>query len=298
MALISDIELLIIPAVYALCFGGLSYVLVKALREASDSYADEYTQDTSRQFEDIFLFIPPKRLLEIAWIAAIAVFLLFFFLTADLSSSNGVIRGLVIGVFMATLVLFTPSMMVKLLRIHRLNKFNEQLVDGLTTMSNALRAGFSIIQAFESVVSEGRNPIAQEFGMLLQQIRVGVKFEDALQDMDRRVGSEDLTLMLLSIETARQTGGNLTEVFDKIAATIRERMRIKGRIKSLTAQGRLQGIVVGAMPFILLVVLFILDPKMTLEFFTQITGIIALVGVVIMVALGGIIIRKIVRIEV
>ncbi len=298
MAFISDIELLIIPAVYALCFGGLSYVLVKALRDASDSYAEEYTQDASRQFEDIFLFIPAKRLLEIAWIAAIAVFLIFFFLTAELSSLKGMIRGLVIGMLMAVIVLFMPGMMIKILKLQRLSKFNEQLVDGLTTMSNALRAGFSIIQAFESVVSEGRNPIAQEFGMLLQQIRVGVKFEVALQDMDKRVGSEDLTLMLLSIETARKTGGNLTEVFDKIAATIRERMRIKGRIKSLTAQGRLQGIVVGAMPFILLVVLIILDPKMTLAFFTQMAGMIALGAVIIMVTLGGIIIRRIVRIEI
>lgn len=293
-----NIGLVLVPLLYAGCFAGLSFVLVKALQEASQSYADEYTTDTARQFEDIFLFIPPRRLLEIARIAALTTFLLFFFLLGDLASPLGLLRGLILGGIMATLVLFAPGIILKVLKRRRLERFNEQLVDGLSTMSNALRAGFSIIQAFESVVKERRNPIAQEFGMFLQQIRVGVKFEDALQDMDRRVGSEDLSLMLLSIETARRTGGNLTEVFDKIASTIRERMRIKGRIRSLTAQGRLQGMVVGAMPFLLLGVLIMLDPKMTLGFFTQLSGIIALIAVVIMVALGGLIIRKIVRIDI
>lgn len=293
-----NIGLVLVPLLYAGCFAGLSFVLVKALQEASQSYADEYTTDTARQFEDIFLFIPPRRLLEIARIAALTTFLLFFFLLGDLASPLGLLRGLILGGIMATLVLFAPGIILKVLKRRRLERFNEQLVDGLSTMSNALRAGFSIIQAFESVVKERRNPIAQEFGMFLQQIRVGVKFEDALQDMDRRVGSEDLSLMLLSIETARRTGGNLTEVFDKIASTIRERMRIKGRIRSLTAQGRLQGMVVGAMPFLLLGVLIMLDPKMTLGFFTQLSGIIALIAVIIMVALGGLIIRKIVRIDI
>lgn len=293
-----NIGLVLVPLLYAGCFAGLSFVLVKALQEASQSYADEYTTDTARQFEDIFLFIPPRRLLEIARIAALTAFLLFFFLLGDLASPLGLLRGFILGGIMATLVLFAPGIILKVLKRRRLERFNEQLVDGLSTMSNALRAGFSIIQAFESVVKERRNPIAQEFGMFLQQIRVGVKFEDALQDMDRRVGSEDLSLMLLSIETARRTGGNLTEVFDKIASTIRERMRIKGRIRSLTAQGRLQGMVVGAMPFLLLGVLIMLDPKMTLGFFTQLSGIIALIAVIIMVALGGLIIRKIVRIDI
>ena len=95
-----------------------------------------------------------------------------------------------------------------------------------------------------------------------------MKFEEALRKMEERVGSEDLTLMNQSIEIARMTGGNLTEVFEKIAATIRERMRIQQRIKSLTAQGRLQGIVVGAVPALLLFMMTLVDPKMMMPFFT------------------------------
>jgi tight adherence protein B len=116
--------------------------------------------------------------------------------------------------------------------------------------------------------------------------------------MEQRVGSEDLTLMVLAIETARQTGGNLTEVFEKIGSTIRERMRIQGRIRSLTAQGRLQGIIVGAMPFILMIVLTLLDPVMMSAFFHSKVGLMLIGMVVLFVMLGGLVIRKIIRIEV
>jgi tight adherence protein B len=195
-------------------------------------------------------------------------------------------------------MLFMPRGLVKILRIRRLERFNQQLVTALTGMSNALKAGFSIQQAFESVVKEGEAPIAQEFSMFLQQLRIGVTFEEAIEDMDRRIGSEDLTLMIQSIEIARQTGGNLTEVFDRIAATIRERQRIEGKIKSLTAQGKLQGMVVGAMPLLLGFALYVVDPGMMLGFVKSVIGLAVLVVIVIMELIGAFIIKKIVTIDV
>ena len=165
-------------------------------------------------------------------------------------------------------------------------------------MSNSLKAGFSILQAFESIVKEGQNPIAQEFGMFLHQLRVGVRFEDALAEMERRVSSEDLTLTVRAIEVARLTGGNLTDVLGKISETIRERQRIQGKIDSMTAQGRLQGIVVGAIPVLLLIVLAMMDPRMITNFVTSIPGIACLVFVVILETLGAVVIRRITRIEI
>jgi tight adherence protein B len=179
-----------------------------------------------------------------------------------------------------------------------LERFNGQLVNALSSMSNALKAGFSIQQAFESVVAERQNPIAQEYGMFLQQLRVGIAFEEALADLDRRMGSEDLTLMIQSIEIARQTGGNLTEVFDRIAETIRERRRIEGKIKSLTAQGKIQGNVVGAMPFVLGFAIYLLDPQMMMAFVTSYIGMFILLAVVLMEICGVLMIRKIVSIDV
>jgi tight adherence protein B len=123
-------------------------------------------------------------------------------------------------------------------------------------------------------------------------------FEDALADMDKRIGSEDLTLMIQSIEIARQTGGNLTEVFDRIAATIRERQRVEGKIKSLTAQGKIQGNVVGAMPLVLGLALYMLDPQMMLTFVQSYIGIFILLLVLVLEILGALVIRKIVSIDV
>jgi len=288
----------IAPSLFALSSTLLCFVLVRILREAEEGYASEYNTDTARQFEDLFLFISSQQLLIVSRILAVMMFTLLFFATGSLTSTSGVITGLVFGILGAVAMLFMPRVLVKVLRIRRLERFNRQLVTALTGMSNALKAGFSIQQAFESVVKEGEAPIGQEFSMFLQQLRVGVSFEEAIEAMDQRMGSEDLTLMIQSIEIARQTGGNLTEVFDRIAETIRERQRIEGKIKSLTAQGKLQGIVVGAMPFLLGFALYIIDPGMMLEFFSSMIGIIVLVFILFLEIMGALIIRKIVNIDV
>ncbi len=289
---------LLIPALYGVCFGGLVMLIGKAVVEGNEGYANTFAADTAREFEDIFLFIPAKRLADIARISALALFLLCFFIFGDFDDYGGMFRGGFFGIIFAVAALFAPRVALHLIKLRRLARFNSQLLDSLLSMSNALRAGFSILQAFETVVRERRNPISQEYGLFLQQIRLGVRFEDALNQMEQRVGSEDLTLMVVSIETARLTGGNLTEVFEKIAATIRERMRIQGRIRSLTAQGRLQGIIVGAMPFALMVVLTMLDPVMMGNFFHAKIGMVMIGAVVVLVALGALVIRKIIRIEV
>ena len=116
--------------------------------------------------------------------------------------------------------------------------------------------------------------------------------------MEKRVGSDDLSLVINAIETARKTGGNLTEIFEKIASTIRERMRIETRIQTLTAQGRLQGIVVSLMPIVIGVAMSIVDPGLMMPFVHSMTGVLIMAGVVLLIAIGGLVIRKIVDIDV
>ncbi len=286
-----------IPLLFMACFGLLSYLLLQGVREGLQNYNQVYAQATAQQYEDLFLFIPARRLADIARAGAVLVFILLFLLTGDFTPT-GALRGGILGGAAAVGALFVPGVLVRLLRRRRIERFNLQLVDALVSMSSALRAGFSILQAYESVVKQAQNPIAQEFTMFLQQVRVGVRFEDALHNMETRVPSEDLTLMNQSIEIARQTGGNLTEVFEKIAATIRERLRIEQRVRSLTAQGRLQGIVVGAVPVGLLVIMTLLDPGMMLPFFASRIGIGLLVLVAVLELGGVLLIRKIVSIKV
>ncbi len=294
----TSLQFWLIPALFALCFAGLTYVLLRALSTGAEIYSGEYSADTARQFEDLFLFIPPRRIAEMSWMCAAASFVTVFLLTGSLTDMQGLVVGLVLAGTVAASTLQLPRLLVRTLKQRRLRRFNTQLVDTLVSMSNALKAGFSITQTFETVARDGEGPIAQEFNVFLQQTRVGVSFSNALSNMQRRVGSDDLTLVALAIETARQTGGNLTEIFEQIAATIRERMRIENRIRTLTAQGRLQGIVVGSMPLVIGIVFFFLDPELMLPFLHSMTGIVVIAITIILVALGAITIRKIIAIDV
>lgn len=177
-------------------------------------------------------------------------------------------------------------------------KFNDQLPEALATMSNAMRAGFSISQAFDSVVEQGDAPMSEEFAIVQQQLKVGMSFDAALESLSQRVGSDDLTLVTTAILISRKTGGNVTEIFDKISETIRGRMRIQRKVKSLTAQGRLQGIIVSLMPLLLGLIMTLIRPGIMLPFLASATGLLCVVGVAVLIAFGWLMIRKIVRIDV
>ena len=190
------------------------------------------------------------------------------------------------------------SPLAKWLDARRRAKFNEQLPEALATMSNALRAGFSISQAFDSVVDQGQVPISEEFEIMQKQLRIGMSFEDALESLSNRVGSDDLTLVTTAILIGRKTGGNVTEIFDKISETIRSRMKVERKVRTLTAQGRLQGIIVSVMPIFLGIVLTVLKPGMMVPFLFSLTGLLSILGMLALVTIGWLMIRKIIKIDV
>ena len=190
------------------------------------------------------------------------------------------------------------SPLAKWLDERRRRKFNDQLPEALATMSNALRAGFSISQAFDSVVEQGEKPMCEEFAILQQQLRIGMSFEDALESLSSRVGSDDLTLVTTAILISRRTGGNVTEIFDKISETIRGRMKIERKVKTLTAQGRMQGIIVSVMPFFLGIVMVIIKPGMMIPFLASATGALCILMMSALIFVGWLMIRKIIRIRV
>lgn len=289
---------LIIPLLFGTSVAGLCYVVMRATFSGAEAYSGAYSETTARQFEDIFLFIPPKRIAEIGLAISAVLFLVVFLLICDWSSPRSIVIALLFGTSAALLGMRVPTQVLKFLKARRRRRFNLQLVDTLVSMSNALKAGFSILQAFESVVRDGENPIAQEFDVFLQQTRLGVSFSEALKNLDHRVGSDDLTLVVLAIESARQTGGNLTEVFETISTTIRQRMRIENRIRTLTAQGRLQGIIVGLMPIVIGFAFMVVDPEMMRPFLHSTLGMAIMGAVAVLIAMGGFVIRKIIAIDV
>jgi tight adherence protein B len=187
----------------------------------------------------------------------------------------------------------------------RMNAFNKQLPDTITLIANALRAGSSFLQAIELVVRESHPPISTEFGRVIREVNLGLSFDVALENMVRRVKSDDLELMATAIAIQHTVGGNLAEILDSIAFTIRERVRIKGEIRTLTAQQRMSGYVVGFLPIGLAGFLFIAAPKFMDPMFDPRVAIGGLPAGVIILLVGGfamfmgfMFIRKIVDIEV
>src|SRR6186997_3700163 len=165
---------------------------------------------------------------------------------------------LVVGLFVG---FFLPRFWLGRRKSGRLKSFNKQLPDTITLIANALRAGSSFLQAVELVVRESRPPISTEFGRVIREVNLGLSFEVALENMVRRVRSDDLELMATAISIQHQVGGNLAEILDSIAYTIRERIRIKGEIRTLTAQQRMSGYVVGGLPFFLALFIYLAAPK-------------------------------------
>src|SRR3954451_7537424 len=156
---------------------------------------------------------------------------------------------------------FLPRLWLGRRKSGRLNAFNKQLPDTITLIANALRAGSSFLQSIELVVRESRPPISTEFGRVIREVNLGLPFDQALENMVRRVRSDDLELMATAISIQHQVGGNLAEILDSIAYTIRERVRIKGEIRTLTAQQRLSGYVVGGLPFFLALFIYVAAPS-------------------------------------
>src|SRR6478672_2738578 len=209
---------------------------------------------------------------------------------------------LVVGLFVG---FFLPRFWLGRRKSGRLKSFNKQLPDTITLIANALRAGSSFLQAVELVVRESRPPISTEFGRVIREVNLGLPFEQALENMVRRVRSDDLELMATAISVQHQVGGNLAEILDSIAYTIRERVRIKGEIRTLTAQQRLSGYVVGFLPIALAGFLFVAAPGFMEPMFASPPEVLGLPAGVIILIVGGfmmfigfMLIRKIVDIEV
>ena len=165
-------------------------------------------------------------------------------------------------------------------------------------ISSSLKAGFSINQALDEVAGQNIHPVSVEFRLLTQEIRLGVPLEQALENMNSRLGSDDFELVATAVLTARQTGGELTGTLERVAALIRERVKIANKVRALTAVGRLQAIIIAAMPFFLLYMMTRVSPELMGEFLHSFAGVMAVILVVILDLLGFLWIRKITTIEV
>lgn len=194
-----------------------------------------------------------------------------------------------------------PKIYVGRLQGQRLQKFNDQLADMLNLMVNGLRAGYSTMQAMEAVSKEMPSPISDEFRRVVQEMQIGLAMERALDNLLRRIPSDDLDLVIAAMNVQREVGGNLAEILDTISHTIRERVRIKGEIRVLTAQVIYSGRFLSSLPAIICLVLWLINRPYMMQFFnpeTRTVGIIALSIAVILIVSGYFIMTRIANIEV
>ena len=191
-----------------------------------------------------------------------------------------------------------PALVIKLLRRRRLYKLEEQLVDSIQTLTSAVRAGLNLIQAMDLLARNDVKPVSEEFGHLVREYEHGVSLEQAMQSAAARIGSSNYRLLFSALQTHRERGGDLSETLDRIADSIREIHRLEKRIESLTAPGRTAARWMGAMPLVILLILWAIDSYGVSLLFNDPKGRTVLLVVLLLNALGFLWIRKIVTIDV
>ena len=226
----------------------------------------------------------------------VGVALLFFALAFVLIPSRPV--AMVIGIALGVVGSLAPAFFVRFRSRKRLSKLESQLEESLTLTANSLKAGFGLLQSLEMAAQQLKHPIATELRRTLHDINVGSSTEDALLALSERASSYDLDIVITAILIQRSVGGNLAEILDTVAHTMRERARIRGHVKAVTSQQRLTGYILGIMPIAVMGLLFLVASEYMTPLFTTLAGQVMLVGAGIMELIGTLLIRRILTIEV
>ena len=242
-----------INLIILLIFGSVAYLAYEGLPYFLGIYAKMQSvrlEKVAKQLEQMFIFKETARLITMFMLAPLGCAILGLIL---FKSSFGFIGGLFLGFLL-------PKALVKKMAALRQNKFQGQLVDSLMLLSSCLRAGLSLNQAFEVLAEEMPPPMSDELALVLKENKMGVAFEDCLKHLRKRMPLDDVDLIATAINIARETGGNLTEIFGQLVFTMREKKRLEDRVKTLTVQGRLQGYIMMVLPVAFAIFIHYVNP--------------------------------------
>jgi len=254
-----------------------------------------WSEKVSKELAQADIKMKPGEFILLTIASVFVVAILGFFLGS---------KSYLLAVLGAVLGFFLPRMYIRSQSSRRLIRFNNQLSDMLSLMVNGLRAGFSTLQAMESVSKEMPSPISDEFRRVVQEVSLGVTTEQALDNLVRRIPSEDLELVVTAIKVQREVGGNLAEILDTISHTIRERVRIKGEIRTLTAQMRYSARLLALLPVGLTFAIYLLNRDYLMTLFSPESnspipcGIIAFILAIILIIIGYFVMERVAKIEV
>ncbi len=285
-------EWILYPVIFFLAFFIVYLWNERILRFLYDKSLGQ-REEIIRLLDRMFVEVNRKQITITLLLLSFGMGLLFFVLLWP-----NLIPGLLVGSFFVLIGWILPARLIVHLYEKRCDRFVDQMVDGLTIMANGVKSGLSITQSMERVVENMSNPISQEFSLVLSQIRIGQTVEEALLELGERIPRPDVQMFVTSINILKETGGNMAETFATIVVTIRERQKLEKKIQALTAQGIMQGVIITLVPLILLVVFLILDPAFVMPLFTTTLGVVLLLTMVGLQIIGGLMIRKIVKINV
>ena len=272
----------------AVAAGAFALVVAEWIRSGSRRHEQRLTRLTVNELADLFVFIEPARFLRLN--LAIALIL-----PATLGLATG---SVVVAIIALGVVLVAPGYAYHRLRKRRMRALSRQLPDAACSIASALRAGLGLWQAIEQVPRYQPKPIAQEFALVLRQHRMGVPLEETLASLAERSRLHDFQTLVATLGIAHDLGGGLAEALERLGATVRRRVAMEERIGALTSQGRLQGVIVTALPVVLVLVLFVIEPGPMSHLFVTPLGWLALTVIVGLEAAGWMLIRRIVRIDI
>ncbi|OZI57806.1 type II secretion system F family protein [Bordetella genomosp. 1] len=270
-----------------LAAGGLAWQASVWVGPAAQQYRATYTRSAGLGLAELFLFIDPARLFGVALLLAALSALLVLILTGDamMAMAGGAIAVQV------------PHRLLRRLRARRVQRFEHQLPGALLSLAGALRAGASLSQGLRHLAELSERPVSQEFGLMLREQRLGVTFDEALQRLRHRMPTDAVLLVAAALRVASASGGNLAETLDNIAQTLRLRQQLQGKLRALTAQGRMQAGLLAGMPVLVGFALYQLQPEEIAPLW-QTPGGWAVLGVMLVLeAVGLHLIRRILRIR-
>jgi tight adherence protein B len=281
-------SLLWLALLVGIATGIVFLALAEVLRRGAQRQQVTIEETARHSLVDLFIFIDPKQLLLIN-------LLLFLVLPGLLWLLTGSLLFVLLGMIVA---IFFPRFLVRWLRQRRERLFLRQMPDGLLMLASSLRAGMGLGSAIEILVAEQAPPFSQEMGLLLRQQRLGVSFPEALRRLEERIPLEEFRLFAAALRISRDIGGNLADTLENLADTLARKAEVEGKIRALTAQGRIQAIVMTGLPVLLILVLRVLEPKPMHLLFNSLIGWVVLAVITLMEIGGFFFIRRIVRIEV
>jgi tight adherence protein B len=265
-----------------------AFASVRMIGIAADRYGRSVAQIAERGFADVFVFLGARELLRFSLLAVLVVPAALFALT----------RSAGIVLLAAVVVPLGPQLAWRWLDRRRRRRFVSQLPDAIAALAGSLRAGASLAQALAGLAERQPRPLSQELALVARKQRMGMPLDRALAELVERMPGAELALFVACVRIARELGGNLAESLERLAATLRRKSAIEGKLRALTSQGKIQGVVVGLLPVFLVWVLTLLEPQAMRPLFTTPLGWGVLAVIALLEGAGFLLIRRIVRIEV